>query len=198
MIKYPNGKKYSPSKSKSKLSKIETSFSASNRGMNFESDINVSNEFYRERKIALIYKRPTPINVVHVDYQNNARITDAYFEKQSTTDYCGIYKTKYIDFEAKSTNSRTSFPLNNIPQHQIDHLREVNEYGGISFIIVNFEKLHKTFLLLINDLVLFIKENNRKSIPLEYFETKGKIIKQGYRPRLYYLEALDLLLKLEK
>lgn len=198
MIKYPNGKKYSPSKNKSRLSKIETSFSASNRGMNLEEDINISNEFYRAHKIALIEKRPTPINVVHVDYENNARITDAYFEKQSTTDYSGIYKEKYIDFEAKSTNSKTSFPLKNIPTHQIDHLCEVNEYGGIVFFIINFEKLHKTFILLLSDLVSFIKENTSKSIPLEFFENKCQIIKQGYSPRLYYLEALDLLLESKK
>jgi len=195
MIKYPNGKKYTPTKLKKKLSEIETSFSSSNRGMDFEDDINVSNEYYKEHKIALITKRPTPINVVHVDYKNNARITDAYFEKESTTDYNGIYRQKYIDFEAKSTMSKTSFTLSNIPQHQINHLLEVQFYGGIAFLLIYFSKLRKTYLLTINQFTDFIKTYNRKSIPLEYFEKFGIPIEQGYRPRLHYLEALDSLFK---
>lgn len=198
MIKYPNGKKYTPSKDKRKLTDIEVSFSSINRGMDFENDINISNEYYRDHKIALINKRATPINVVHVDYKNNGKITDAYFEKESTTDYNGIYKKKYIDFEAKNTISRTSFSLANIPQHQIDHLNEVKSFGGIAFLLINFQKLDKTFILLIEDFDNFAYCFERKSIPLAYFEEKGIPVEHGYRPRLYYLEALDSLINLEE
>ena len=86
MIKYPNGQKYEPvSKAKrtSKKSKEDLSISASNRGMNLEEDINISNEWYKEHAIALVTKRPTPINIVKVDYSKGARITDAYFEKHT-------------------------------------------------------------------------------------------------------------------
>ena len=93
--------------------------------MNLEEDINITNEYYKSKGICLVTKRPTPINVVHVDYTNGPHITDAYFEKQSSTDYNGIYREKYIDFEAKSTISKTSFSLSNITKHQIDHLMEV-------------------------------------------------------------------------
>ena len=70
MIKYPDGREYTPNKHKIKLTKDEISISSSNRGMAFEDDINISNEFYSTHGIALITKRPTPINVVHVDYTN--------------------------------------------------------------------------------------------------------------------------------
>ena len=135
MIKYPNGEKYTPSVKKRKQTKSELSFSAANRGMNLEEDINVSNDYYRNQGIALIYKRPTPINIVKVDYSKGARIIDAYFEKQSTTDYNGVYKGRYIDFEAKNTKNRTSFPISNISSHQIEHLKQVINHGGIAFFI---------------------------------------------------------------
>ena len=48
MIKYPNGEKYQPTtikKREGKKSKADISISASNRGMNLENDINLSNEY---------------------------------------------------------------------------------------------------------------------------------------------------------
>lgn len=193
MIKYPDGRNYSPTKNKHKLLKIELSVSSSNRGMGFEDDINISNEFYSERGVALITKRPTPINVVHVDYTNGPHITDAYFEKQSTTDYNGIYREKYIDFEAKSTRSKSSFPLANISNHQIEHLKQVVKFGGIAFFIINFEFYDETYILSAEQLLLFIKSNKRKSIPYQYFKEKTMNVAHGYVPRLYYLEAVDKL-----
>ena len=92
-MRYPNGKKYEANKEEvSNKKEHRTLLSAANRGMSLEEDINLSNEYYRDNQIALIHKRPTPINIVKVDYSKGARITDAYFEKQSTTDYNGVYK----------------------------------------------------------------------------------------------------------
>ena len=139
-MRYPNGKKYVEKETrKKKKSASDISLSAANRGMDLENDINESNDYYREHDIALIYKRPTPINIVKVDYSKGAKIIDAYFEKQSTTDYNGVYKGRYIDFEAKNTKSKTSFPLANITPHQVDHLKRVLQQGGIAFFIIAFE-----------------------------------------------------------
>ena len=72
-MRYPNGKKY-VQKTKEDAPKKEhrTLLSAANRGMSLEEDINLSNEYYRNAGIALIHKRPTPINVVKVDYSKGA------------------------------------------------------------------------------------------------------------------------------
>ena len=40
-----------------------------NRGMKLENLINLSNEYYIENDIAIIYKKPTPILVCNVDYK---------------------------------------------------------------------------------------------------------------------------------
>ena len=194
MIKYPNGQKYQPTSAKtraSRKSKEDLSISASNRGMNLEEDINLSNEWYTEQGLALITKRPTPINIVKVDYTKGARITDAYFEKQSTTDYNGVYKGKYLDFEAKNTKSKTSFPLSNIEKHQIIHLKRVLEHGGIAFFIIQFQMLNQVYLLDASFVIDFWENGGRKSIPIEVFKKEGMLIEQGYNPRLYYLKAVD-------
>ena len=194
MIKYPDGRQYQKKETKKRstnIDKAELSLSAANRGMDLEHDINLSNEYYNEKGIALIYKRPTPINIVKVDYTHGAKITSAYFEEQSTTDYNGIYKGRYVDFEAKSTKSKTSFPLANITQHQIEHLKKVNKQGGIAFFIIQFEKHEKVFLLDSVYVIDFYENGKRKSIPYEDVLKHGIEIKKGYNPRLYYIDAIE-------
>ena len=172
-------------------SKIKTNNYA-NRGMDLENDINLANEYYKIKNIAYIYKKPTPIKLVKVDYKSGV-IKEAYFKTPSTTDYNGIYKGKYIDFEAKETNSKTSFSLSNIHTHQITHLINVLNHGAISFMIVRFNKLDETYYLNAKDLDNFIKNYDRKSIPLNYFKEYGTIIKIKYQPRLDYLEVINKL-----
>lgn len=173
----------------------KTEINYANRGMNLESDINNSNKYYLENDIAIIYKKPTPVKVVKVDYNKriNTKITEAYYEIPSTTDYNGIYKGRYIDFEAKETKSKTSFSLNNIHKHQIKHLIDVYRHGGISFLIIRFTNLNKTFLLETKYLENFIDNNDRKSIPYSYIELNGYIIDEGYYPRLNYIKVVNLL-----
>ena len=194
-MRYPNGKTYQKKEGteQKKESAHRTLLSAANRGMSLEEDINLSNDFYRDAGIALINKRPTPINIVKVDYSRGARITDAYFEKQSTTDYNGVYKGRYIDFEAKNTKSTTSFPLSNISEHQIVHLKNVLKHGGIAFFIISFQMKDEIYLLDASFVIDFYEHGKRKSIPYDVFTKEGVLIKQDYSPRLHYLDAVEAL-----
>ncbi len=194
-MRYPNGKTYQKKENveQKKESAHRTLLSAANRGMSLEEDINLSNDFYRDAGIALINKRPTPINIVKVDYSKGARITDAYFEKQSTTDYNGVYKGRYIDFEAKNTKSTTSFPLSNISEHQIVHLKNVLKHGGIAFFIISFQMKDEIYLLDASFVIDFYEHGKRKSIPYDVFKKEGILIKQDYSPRLHYLDAVEAL-----
>ena len=192
-MKYPNGKKYVKSNEVKAEKEHRSLLSAANRGMSLEEDINLSNDYYRDAGIALINKRPTPINIVKVDYSKGARITDAYFEKQSTTDYNGVYKGIYIDFEAKNTKSETSFPLSNISEHQIIHLKNVLKHGGIAFFIICFQIKNEVYLLDASFVIEFYEKGGRKSIPYSVFKEKGVLIKQDYTPRLHYIDAVEKL-----
>lgn len=167
-----------------------------NRGMSLEDELNQTNTWYLHQDKAVIYKKPTPITVVKVNYPNRADavIKEAYFKTPSTTDYNGIYRGKYIDFEAKETNLK-SFPLVNIHKHQLDHLKKITLHGGISFIIVRFSKVNKTFLLETKQLFEFLQNTKRKSIPLSFFEEQGYLIPDKYQPRVDYLAIIDNLYK---
>ena len=168
-----------------------------NRGMNLENAINETNEYYANNDVAYIYKKPIPIQVVKVDYERRsaAKISEAYYKIPSTTDYNGIYRGKYIDFEAKETQSKTSFPLKNIHAHQVEHLEHILRHGGIGFIIVAFTKLGKTYLLDGSKVSEFYQraKSGRKSIELDEFIEFGQEIPEGYVKRLDYLKIVDSL-----
>lgn len=164
------------------------------RGMGLEEEINLSNQYYLEMNKAVIYKKPTPITITKVNYPSRmeAVIKEAYFKTPSTTDYNGIYKGKYIDFEAKETKNVTAFPLINIHAHQINHLKRITEHGGIGFLIVRFSKTNQTFYLSYEKLNQFLENEKRKSIPIQYFQEHGHPIKDTYQPRIDYLKIVDL------
>lgn len=185
-MNYPNGIKKERNLGKQDIVNYK------NRGMNLENMLNETNNYYIEIKKAYIYKKPTPIKLVKVDYKKK-KIEEAYFEKPSTTDYNGIYKGKYIDFEAKETINLKSFPLINIHKHQIEHMRNIVLEKGICFLIVRFTKLNKNYLLMANDLINYIDNYKKSSIPLSYFEEKGYLIKEKYIPSIDYLEIIDKL-----
>ena len=163
-----------------------------NLGMNLENDINSTNEYYINKEKAYIYKKPTPIKLVKVDYKKG-EIKEAYFEKPSTTDYNGIYRGRYIDFEAKETLNKNGFPLMNIHKHQIKHIRNIVKEKGICFLIVRFTSYNETYVLMAKDFINFIDNNSKRIVPIEYFKEYGYKIKDKFIPRVDYLEIIDKL-----
>ncbi len=162
-----------------------------NRGMFLENLINITNDYYLEKNIAVIYKKPTPIQVVKYDYHTK-RITDAYYMSESTLDYNGIYKGYYIEFDAKSTNTN-NLPLANIAEHQLKHLKKIIEHQGIVFLLIMINS--EAYLLPGSKVIEFIANNKRKSIPYEYIQENGYMLKINYLKGIDYLKAVDLLIE---
>lgn len=161
-----------------------------NRGMDLESDLNLSNDYYIETDKALIYKKPTPIGIANVSYSPEGKIIEkAFFKEQSTLDYNGLYRGKYIEFEAKVTKNKTSFPLQNIHEHQIKHIRSVLKHQGIVFLIIKINEL--VYLLKGDDFITYIDTTNRKSISFDFIKNTGYLIKYGFNPTLDYLKIVD-------
>ena len=193
-VKYPAGVRpfaQNDRKSATGKKKYQPKIAAGNRGMDFEAALNDTNAYYAEKGLCCITKRPTPINVVKVDYSKGATITQAYFETQSTTDYNGVYQGHYIDFEAKSSHSKTSFPLSNIPLQQIEHLERVIAHGGIAFFLINMVQHNEVFLLKASYVIDFYRNHPRSSIPYADIKENGALVPEGFRPRYDYLPVLE-------
>jgi len=145
----------------------------------------------------VVHKKPTPIQIVQVDYpaRSRAKITEAYFRQASTTDYNGVYKGYYLDFEAKETTQKTSFPFNNFHQHQIDHMRLVLKQNGIAFTRLYFSRLNRLFYYPAEHLLAHWDKQERKSILLSDIEREGYELTFGFAPAIPYLEIVDSLVK---
>ena len=155
-----------------------------------ENIINETNSYYVSTDKALIFKKPTPIKVINVIYPNNKAVIDkAVFDHISTLDYNGLYKGKYIEFDAKESKNKMSFPLSNIKEHQLVHIKSVIRHNGIAFLIIFM--CNEFYLFKGETLIEFIKNNNRKSIPFEFIKKNGYKINEKFIPRLDYLKIVD-------
>ena len=162
------------------------------RGMTLEDDINATNAYYLALQRAVIHKKPTPIQIVKVDYasRSTTKITEAYFRRPSTTDYNGVYHGKAIDFEAKEIASKTSFPLKLIHEHQLTHLSNVLNQGCIAFIIIRFTAYNETYLANAADIIALAREK-RRSIPYNWFKEYAFLIQYSLTPPVNYLGIID-------
>ncbi|HLR66293.1 Holliday junction resolvase RecU [Virgibacillus alimentarius] len=193
-MNYPNGKKavlHQEAKGQGKQN-------YSNRGMTLEEDINHTNAYYLTSDKAIIHKKPTPVQIVNVHYpkRSAAVITEGYFKQASTTDYNGIYRNRYIDFEAKETRNKTLFPLSNIHEHQIEHMESIVNHGGICFLIVRFTAFNETYYIKAETLLSYWKDKlngGRKSIPYSAIKQEGYQIPFQYQARVDYLKVIDKL-----
>ncbi|MGX7106918.1 Holliday junction resolvase RecU [Hutsoniella sourekii] len=198
MLNYPSGqnparlnKQLGKQAWTSRSKKSQTNYGS--RGASFEARLNDSNEYYLKHKLAVIHKKPTPIQVVKVDYpkRSAAKITEAYYRHASTTDYNGVYQGKYIDFEAKETKNKTRFPLSNIKEHQLTHMLACQEQGGIAFFLISFRSHRRVYLLPLNAIIDFIHNEEQKSIPYSYICDHGFECPCPGLPAIDYLKALD-------
>lgn len=172
------------------------------RGLTFEAIIEASNMYYENSKLGLIRKIPTPIKVLKIGEKGN--IEKGFYEKKSALDFNGVLKGGvHIDFDTKETKNKTSFPLGNISEHQLEYMKEIEAYGGITFFLVNFREHNECYVLRYSDYLEYMKYNvGVKSIKYSYFSTKliknkVEIVvkRQGY---IYdYLKVVELLYEIK-
>ncbi|EBF5114715.1 Holliday junction resolvase RecU [Listeria monocytogenes] len=197
-IGYPNGKKYAASQEELPQKKRKAPVTYGKRGMSLEDDLNDTIAYYLTHEIAVIHKKPTPVQIVSVDYpkRSSAKIKEAYFKTPSTTDYNGVYKGKYVDFEAKETQNTTSFPLSNFHDHQMTHMANVLKQDGIVFVIIAFQKLGETHFIPFEKFYPFwerMQSGGRKSVTIAEIQDVSDQIPYGLNPRLDFLQSIDKL-----
>lgn len=168
------------------------------RGSILEEMINKTNEVYRQKKLAIIQKIPTPITPVRLS-EDGRNITLAYFEKQSTVDYIGAVQGIPVCFDAKETKLK-SLPINNIHPHQIEFMADFSKQGGLAFLLVYFAVYDECFLLPFEELKSrydAVKNGGRKSIAYSAFKKELRVTNKGSF-LLHYLEPLNTYLSMKE
>ncbi|MGN0394937.1 MAG: Holliday junction resolvase RecU [Coprococcus sp.] len=162
------------------------------RGSTLEDMINYTNEYYREKKLALVQKIPTPITPVKMD-KNSSQITLAYFEKDSTVDYIGTVQGIPICFDAKEC-ARDTFSMQNIHEHQYNFMHEFEEQQGISFLIIYFTDRNSFYYMRFSELKKYVdrmKEGHPHNF--KYDELDSRYFLTGKNGALvHYLEGIQL------
>ncbi|WP_373245691.1 Holliday junction resolvase RecU [Lacrimispora indolis] len=161
------------------------------RGSTLEDMINHTNEIYREKKLALIQKIPTPITPITIE-KSTRHITLAYFDQKSTVDYIGAVQGIPVCFDAKECAVKT-FPLQNVHEHQIRFMKEFEEQGGIAFIILHFTALDEMYYMPFRDLEKFWKRmeaGGRKSFTYDEID-KTYQIRASRDILVHYLETIQ-------
>jgi recombination protein U len=139
-----------------------------------ENRIKKANLKYRKARKAVIQKLEVPVRMT----------THGLVATLSTVDFYGVYlsalsknkKKKVgvpIAFEAKETESKTSFPLVNIHQHQLEYLKIWNDVGGTGFFLIHFKNVHEdqAFVTPVELVDKYWQDpDGRKSIPLADFD----------------------------
>lgn len=161
------------------------------RGSALEELINLTNEVYREKRLALIQKVPTPITPINID-KSSRHITLAYFEQKSTVDYIGVVQGIPVSFDAKECASDT-FALANVHEHQVKFMKEFEEQGGISFLLIYFKKQDCYYYLPYYRLQQYwdrAMDGGRKSFRFSELDPEY-IVKGSQGVYVHYLEILQ-------
>jgi len=83
-------------------------------------------------------------------------------------DYLCIENGYTAYYEVKSSKSKTSFPLANIRENQLNMMYKIWKHGkvrGVFFFIFMNRKKHKLHIM---NVVEFMNDSKRKSLPIKY------------------------------
>lgn len=162
------------------------------RGQGLEELINITNEKYREKGLAVVQKIPTPITPIKID-SSTKQITLAYFEQKSTVDYIGVVQGIPVCFDAKECKIKR-FALQNVHEHQVKFMKEFEEQEGIAFLLIHFASEDVYYYLKFSKLYEFwqrAQNGGPKSFNYDELEPEYRIsTHEGVF--VHYLEALNM------
>jgi recombination protein U len=168
--------------------KVKKATNHANKGMALEKLIEKACEQYEAKGVANIKKVSTPWTVI----RKGPRIVNAFPSGQSTVDFMGEVNGRSICFESKKTDNKTSFPLSNFEEHQIEFMRN---WKGIKFVIIEFQAHKKIFFVDFKPLINSwdnAKDGERKSIPYQWFLDWADEIEQRDGIVLDYLAHIEI------
>ncbi|HHD2753251.1 TPA: Holliday junction resolvase RecU [Clostridium perfringens] len=99
------------------------------------------------------------------------------FTPSNIADFLLVKSDKVLFLELKSIKEKR-LPLSNIRISQLNGLSEIRHRNIRAYFIVNFRSEEKTYAITPKQILDFLEVQERKSIPLSWFEENGILIKQ--------------------
>ncbi|QZX49257.1 Holliday junction resolvase RecU [Mycoplasma sp. E35C] len=158
-----------------------------NRGMFLETLINNTIKHNELAPKGLIFKRHLPINVYSFA---NTKVT-GWLKEKTQTDYYGLYKGFFFDFDAKQS-SKLNYSLSNIKTHQLEHLRRIRQHGGLAFILLLIVPKEKFYMIPIKKIDSWLKNQESKTIQYQW------IVANSIELELYYPGVIGIFEGLEQ
>lgn len=163
-----------------------------NRGKAFERLIIETNNTYKKKGWAAVYKTEPPVKV---QQQKFKKITLGFFERKGFVDFFGISHGRALAFDAKSTAQTTRFPLDQVSADQVRILKHWHDQGGVAFLLIEFSKRKEFFILGFKHLYKWwrgAQTGGRKSIPYAFFNMNCPRVKTARGVPIDYLKALEI------
>ena len=111
------------------------------------------------------------------------------------------FAIKIQSLKTNNNSSKNRQNSHNFHEHQIRHMRECVDQGGICFALIRFVELDQMYVFPATSLFEYWQRQlhgGRKSIPLTAIIQDGYPVQYGLNPRLHYLTAVDQLIAAKK
>jgi len=154
-----------------------------NRGKRSEDLIESVIDKYNQSGQSVIQRVSTPIRKL-----KGGGFT---YSKKSTVDFVGVAYSRPVAFEVKKTEFSTRFPLSNVSDHQFSFLKKYHLQNGISFLLVEFEKLAEWYVVPFQMLSRWWGCRERESIPHQAFVDEAVRVEPGGRTGLDFLAFIN-------
>lgn len=146
--------------------------SYANRGVAFEELIELANNQYRNKGIAVIHKVPSKWIPIR---NNKGKVVTAKIDEKASVDFIGKYGDIPIAFDAKSISKDNRWYFRLMPEHQVEFLRDWNTEGSLSFVLLGFWKTKEFF-----------------AVPFEFFDERRNVWLDGGKASLTLEELREL------
>lgn len=185
-------KKFNYPNKKRPAAKPKKAVNYANRGKGFEKEIIRTNIGYLAKGWAFVEKVEPTIQITQEIPPNKVV---GFKKEKGFVDFFGCSHGRAIAFEAKKTDSRTSFPLSNIKQHQIEVLKHWKDQGGHAFFLIQFTKHAEVYYVKIEQILEWwvqAARGGRKSIPYSYFMMECELVKTQRGVPYDYLACIGI------
>lgn len=121
---------------------------------------------------------------------NGAKNENVRFQAHNICDFQVFAEDKLFLFELKSYNG-VSIPLSGIRKTQLEEMLKASNYKNIEpYFILNYRALESVYAINVQTLNEFIKNAERKSIPVKWCIENGIEIK-GYKKKVRFSYELE-------